>query len=438
MTGSQPDTSAVTVDRGAAPGSSKERVPYPRTGEQLVYDFIKAQQVPVGPAYIASRLRLNKSSTKVYCSRLAHKGKVMRTPTGYTIPVTTFEQSLEKQLLLDGQKHSLPKLHDIHLIFKPENIKVALKDPNLWQPTTQVIYEREGRGPDEPELHHPYIDGYNGKGYPSGLPDYLKRFFNTLDPDSIYQLWKVNRGNYKEIKGGFQEQYDFKAYKLTFQLFGTGTIKVMVAASEHPLDLQAWRETLASINSIFLSKTGIQFFDISNFFHFERLHAGNDLLAGSMDLAGITKLSCTVRQFDDWLYRTYEKVLGDELFVRSEYCLEKGTFKEHSFDAVNGMLALLQGGVTPTLVTAQLFKTKHDSDELVKVVQREHNQIHGLARTAEAHQRQMDALQEDNAVLRRSVTELITLMRQLVPGVPGFQAASGLNIGGVENGSKHD
>lgn len=410
MVGNGLARAVVTTSSEAVPKPLRAKKPPKETGKERVYFFIKGEKTPVGPKYIARETGLNASSVKVYCRRLTQEARIVRTPTGYTLPVTSFEQQLERRLMLDGQKHSLPKLHDIHLTFKPENIKVALKNPELWHPTVHVTYEMEGRGPDAPETPQVHIPGYNDKGYPSGLPDYLKRFFNTIDKDSIYQLWKVNKGSYKEIKGGFQEQFDFGTYRLTFQLFGTGTIKIMVAASEHPLDLQQWRETLAGINSLFLSKTGVQFFDISNFFHFERLHAGTDLLAGSIDLAGTSKLTCTVRQFDDWLHRIYEKVLGDELFVRNEICLEKGNYANHSYEAFNGFLALLEGGVTPGLINAQLFATKRDSDDLEKVVRRQQNQIHGLTKVAENQSNQ--------------IRELLTAIRQVSPGTTGLEPAS--------------
>jgi len=412
----------VTSSRVAAPEPPEEKKRPSRTGKQIVYDFIKAQSTPVGPKFVALRTHLKVSSVKVYCRRLIQEGKIVRTPVGYTLPVTSFEKDLEKRLMLDGQKHSLPKLHDIHLIFKPENIKLALKNPFIWHPTTNVFYDAPERGPDSKKLQSLDIHGDKTKAYPSGLPEYLARSFNTLDPDSIYQLWKVSKGNFKEINGGFQEQFDFHTYRLTFQLFGTGTIKVIIAASEHPLDLHQWRDTLTAINSLFLAKTGIEFFDISNFFHFERLHAGNDILAGSMDLAGATKLACTVRQFDDWLYRIYEKVLGDELFIRSEVCLENGNFAEHNLSAYNGFLALMNGGVTPSLINAQLFATKRDSDGTAQDVIRQQNQIHGLVKVAESQSHQ---LREQSS----QIQELMKMVRQLASDTTGFHAASDMAKG---------
>jgi len=330
------------------------------------------------PKEICSRAHLDHVTVKVTCRRLAEKQVIIRDVAGYHLPSTAFEYELQKQLRVSGQKQSLPKIHDIHLTFKTENLpEILAQKPELRENLDQVLYFTREGGPVKEKLHKANKEGY--KNRPCLLPPgheleghaFLDRVFNVFDPMSIYQLWT---GVFKNINGGIQETFDFRTYKVIVQLFGTGTIKVLVSNSEHPFDAQQFREALATIDGIFYSKTGVRFLDISTFFYIEKAHFNNDIL-GDREYSGTSRLNCTVKQLDDWLYRVYEKVLGDDLYIRNEACLENGNYEDHN---LNGMLALIQGGVNPTLVTAQAFKTHKDQEELIHVVERQQREIHDL------------------------------------------------------------
>jgi hypothetical protein len=358
--------------------SSSQKTARHKNTEESILTCLRAAETPLEPKILANRIHLNYNSVKVTCRRLAQRSLVVRTETGYMLPTKDFERQLEKMLRLDGQKQSLPKIHDIHLIFKPENVRKAMSNPNLWRTDVQVGYELENREPAVSELQNAYKSSYPNIGYLSASRDFLHRFFNTIDPESIYQLWLENANKTKTLKGGFQELFDFKTYYIRIQLFGTGTIKVIIANSEHPFDAVTLREILARIDTLFVSRTGVHFFDIGHFFYFERIHFGNDVV-GDLQLAGQSRLCCTIMEFDDWLYRVYEKVLGDDLYIRTESCLEKGNFEDHN---LNSMLAFIQGGISPTLTTAAVFRERQDFNELTKVVRGMQNEIHQLFKLA--------------------------------------------------------
>ena len=377
--------------------------------EEKVLAYIGQVKYPISPKQISFETGLNHESCKTACRRLAVKSLIFRGPVGYILPKSGFEEDLEKQILFDGQKHSLPKVHDIHMTFKRENLRKALARPELWHQGLHVTYEpvddvsdsdrgpdgshlaanagnppsrrrsTRHRGPAGSEVQSPYMRSCTTIARLSDEKHRLERQFDPKDDMSFYRLWRAKGGPYKDLKGGYQEQLDFRTHKVFIQLYRTGTIKVVISNSEHPFDVNQWREVLFAINGLFLSKMGVQFWDISNFFHVEKIHLNNDVV-GDLELSGASKLSCTIKQFDDWLYRVYEKVLGDELVIRTESCLERGNFEDHN---LNAMIALLQGNVTPTHVTAALFKTTKDREHDQDDMRRQQNEIHMLGKQVE-------------------------------------------------------
>lgn len=377
--------------------------------EEKVLAYIGQVKYPIHPKQISCETGLNHDSVKTACRRLVAKSLIYRGPVGYILPKSGFEEDLEKQILFDGQKHSLPKVHDVHITFKRENLRKALARPELWHRGVQITYEpvddvtdsnrgpagpdlaanagnpsggrpsTRHRGPAGAEFQQPYMPSCTTIARLSEEKHHLERLFDPKDEMSFYRLWRAKGGPYRELKGGYQERLDFRTHKTFIQLYRTGTIKVVISNSEHPFDVNQWREALFAINGLFLSKMGVQFWDISNFFHVEKIHLNNDVV-GDLELSGASKLSCTIKQFDDWLYRVYEKVLGDELVIRTESCLERGNFEDHN---LNAMLALLQGNVTPTHVTAALFKTTKDREHDQDDMRRQQNEIHMIGKQVE-------------------------------------------------------
>ena len=334
------------------------------TAENKILRYLEKCEIAQLPKIISLRTGINLNTAKVTLSRMYHRRLLDRDVTGYTLPVTSFEQQMSKELNISLQKASLPKVHDIHLIFKPENVREAHKCVETQGLFFKMEYLNETQGPDSDELHNPLIPGFqNTPSLPKrrlDLSDFLSKIFNPLDPSSLYQIWKEDAGKTSVISGGFQEVFSLGDYSIIVQLFGTGTLKVIISNSEHPFGAPELRQALSQIDALFVARTGVSFLDISSFFYFEKVHVGSDVMA-EREFSGITRLNCTVQQFDGWLYRTYEKILGDELYIRQEACLESGSIKD---TGVNAMLSMIQGGITPNIVLAGLYKVQKDQEEL--------------------------------------------------------------------------
>lgn len=403
-----PDSRGVASEsvlgRRASPGEVREKV----------LEYIKKSELEVWPKLIAHHTDLNFNAVKSACLRMSRDGLVVRTVVGYTMPDRAVEEALEKQLKMDGKVATLPKVHDVHMTFKPENLAKMLARSDLWHGHTMVTYELEDphrapgtpkvqdlgtnetpkghptrdRGPACPKVHQAYI---RRRATIASLSDdkfHLDRIFDPKDPSGIYQLWRVQGGVLKEINGGIQETLDFLTHKLVLQFYRTGTIKVIIANSEHPFNAQQWQSALQTINGLFLSKTGVSFWDISNFFHLESVHLGNDVVL-DVGFQGVSRLCWTIQELDGWLYRVYEKVLGPDNVIRTELCLQNGTIEDGSFHQA---MAIFQGGVIPQHVTtamwAMLKDRKDDHKERRRQqneIYREEKQIKGLRLALEKH-----------------------------------------------------
>ncbi len=379
-----------------------------------VLEFITKSETEVSCKFISFKTGLNYNAVKSACLRMAHERLLVQTPVGYTTPDRSVEEALDKQLKIDGQAATLPKVHDIHMTFKRDNVAKMLARPGLWHGNVAVTRELQDsdrgsetpkmqhlspnqtsdegatrdRGPAEPKVQHAYI---RRRATIASLSDdkfRLDRIFDPKDPASIYQLWRVQGGILKEVKGGYQEELDFLTHKLILQFYRTGTIKVIIANSENPFNPQQWQSAIQAIDGLYMSKTGVSFWDISNFFHLERLHLGNDVI-GDQSFSGMSRLCMTVQQFDHWLYRVYEKVLGPDNVIRTELCLNDGTIEDGSFKQA---MAIFNAGVMPQHVGTGLFalmKDRRDDREDMRRQQdeiyREHAQIKGLREALEKH-----------------------------------------------------
>lgn len=400
--------------RGAASESVlRERASHGEVREKVL-EYIKKSEIEVWPKVIAHHTGLNFNAVKSACLRMAHERLIVRTPVGYTTPDRSVEEALDKQLKIDGQAATLPKVHDVHMTYKDGNVAKMLARPELWHGNVVVTYELKDsdrgpeqsklqhlppnhptskrvtrdRGPAEPKVHHAYI---RRRATIASLSDdkfHLERIFDPTDPASIYQIWRAQGGILKELKGGYQEELDFLTHKLVLQFYRTGTIKVIIANSEHPFNAQQWQSALQTIDGLYLSKTGVSFWDISNFFHLERIDLGNDVI-GVERFSGVSRLCLTVQQFDKWLYRVYEKVLGPDHVIRTELCLNNGTIEDGSFHQA---MALFQGGMIPQHVTTGLWALLKDRKDDSKdrrrqqdELYREEKQIKGLREALEKH-----------------------------------------------------
>ncbi|HEY3420018.1 MAG TPA: hypothetical protein VGK23_05645 [Methanomassiliicoccales archaeon] len=338
---------------------------------------------------IALRLGANHNTIKGTLRRLANKNLIVSDGTGYILPAASIERELIEKIRYDEQNDSLPRLHDLHLTFKPENIRTALgQHPELAQLFSDTDYQIEDRGPGIESYSNFNIPSYKKIPSLSSSPlssHFLERFFNPLDPASIYQLWQPGR-HCREIKGGFQEKFDLRDYAIIIQVYSTGTIKIIISNSEHAFTAREFRDSLNTIDGIFSAKTGIRFLDISDFWFIEKCHFNSDI-KGDTELAGTTRLNYTVKQLDDVLFRLYEKRIGDEVYLRSETCLEKGNYPDHN---LNAFMALAMGGPPANVLMASQYRAKQETDQLFEAVK-------GIAASQRVMVQKVDALVDNLA-----------------------------------------
>ena len=373
--------------------------------EKAIIALLDTAKEPLSPKAIALELKLKHNTIKSSLRRLAQKHILQCDASGYYfLPRKNIMQDLEKDLLFNGQKGSLPKAHDIQILFKPVNYRKALSQyPETGKFFNGFKYELEGgvggMEPAQSWVQQPLIPRCpNTSSLPLPLltsdspsdsfsqEHYLNRFFNPMDPASLYQLW--DRKKAQTIDGGFQEVFKMPEYRLTVQFYGTGTIKLTIHNTEHPFDAIQFREFLSMLDGIFIGRTGISFKDIGIFFYVDQVHFNSDVL-GDRQYQGMSKMNLTCQVMDDFLMRIYEKVLGKDLYIRQEYCQTKGNIEDHN---LNSMLALLMGGVNPAITTAQIFKTSKDQGQIVDVVKALQGQMRAQMKFQEAQGKQIEAL----------------------------------------------
>jgi hypothetical protein len=239
-------------------------------------------------------------------------------------------------------------VHDIHLTFKTENIRKALCQQDKFEELRSFfIKDVQDRGPDPSEVNKSLIPSCKEIACLS-LCHLREVVLDPNNPNSIHQLWKRSTmlgSSMKKIKGGFQETIPFEGWKLIVQIYErTGTMKVILSNSQHPFDAIGLRSAIAEINGVFKAKTSVSFLEIAALFYIEKIHVGSDILKDA-EFSGVARTCCTVKQFESWLFRTYEKVLGSQLYVRSEVCQEGGNYEDNQ---VNTLLPALDRQLVPT------------------------------------------------------------------------------------------
>ncbi len=364
----------VTLTGAPSTSSAAGGCPAPEKADVLILDCLTKSDIELEPKEIAFRTGLKPSTARGICRRLAHSNKIVRGVAGYKIPKVSLDDHLGKLLRLDDSEQTLPKIHDIHLTFLPRNIFEAMKRPEIWDPIQKVSYSLH-RGSVEKKSPNAYIHSYQTIASLSGI-DWLDRLFNPLDEDSIFIKWEFTTQNASGVKGGYQESFDFKTYRVTVMLYGKGSMKVIIANSKHPFDAIEFKNAINKIDGIFVARIGVRFIDISNLFFIEQVHIGNDVV-GDLGFSGKDRLNCTVSGLDNWIYRVYEKVLGPEMVVRTEACLEGGNYNDHN---MNAFQAFTTGGLPPQLINAQIFKLTKNQDEMRDLILRQQNSIHDLVK----------------------------------------------------------
>lgn len=345
----------------------------PLRAEDRILRLLQASDFPLLPKIIAVRSRTNHNTARSTLRRLAQAGKVHCDKKGYFIIRNEFEQILDVKLKIDGQRECLPRVHDIHLTFKTENLRKALCQQDKFEELrSSFIKHVQDRGPDSSEAHKSLIPSCKEI---ASLPlCHLREVvLDPKNPNSIHQLWKRSTtlgSSVKKIKGGFQETIPFESWKLIIQIYErTGTIKVILSNSQHPFDAIGLRSAISEVNGVFKAKTGLPFLDIAALFYIEKIHVGSDVLEDA-EFSGIARTCCTVKQFEGWLFRTYEKVLGGQLYIRNEVCQEGGSYEDNQ---VNTLLPALDRQLVPTpsdLIVYDIVRWKDTAEVRISHLER--------------------------------------------------------------------
>lgn len=310
--------------------------------------LLRASDVHLSPKIIALRTGGNYNTIKSALRRLAHSGQVQCDETGYFLLWKEFELLLNARLKIDGQEECLPRVHDLHLTFKTENIGKVLRQQDRFEELrSSFAHEVQDRGPDSSNGVNFQISSCTE--IPSlSLAHLQETFLNPHCPSSLHQLWKNSTklgSSTVKLKGGFQETIAFQDWKFIVKIYErTGTVKVIFSNFKHPFDAIGLRSALSEVNGVLKARTGVPFLDIAALFYIEKIHIGSDVLK-DMEFSGVARTCCTLKQFDGWLFRTYEKVLGNQLYVRTEACQEGGCYEGNQ---INTLLQVVDRSVTPT------------------------------------------------------------------------------------------
>jgi hypothetical protein len=324
-----------------------------RTLTDRILSLLTASDIPLSPKTIASKLGANHGSVKKILTRLRDEKLILNEGTGYIhIRATSEAKRHDLEMLRSYEEVNRPLLHDIHLTFKPEESfgKSVQSDKTIPSLSIPCLDEHQKR----------ILDATFGVSPANPLAPYLNPV-NTMNPHTFYQIWNENK--VEDIKGGIQEVIQSPRYRLTIQLFGTGTIKIIVANSETPFDLDGFRDFKHELNGVFLARTGVPFEAIQHLFYFESLHINRDKVVESR--TGLSNRNFTIQWMENWLLRVYEKEIDGKQVVRDEKVLVDGNYSDHS---LNTMMAVMEGGWNPTLLTANDFAQMNSITKLTDMM----------------------------------------------------------------------
>lgn len=361
-----------------------------------ITSLLLAARRPLLPAEIAQKLGMKKNNCRAVLSKLAQKNVVIKRGEGYTLPRLEAEKIVESKIGIADRETALPKLHDIHLLFKPENIRKCLSQQKNLNTLFDGENDRDATNTGHGVAHQqPLIHGNEtiASLSPRPVPDphdnmlaskTISRLVNPLDGYHVSNVWP--RDKTKDIKGGFQERFLIMngLCTVTIQIRYSGTIQIASGNSEYPFNSAEFVSFLNVLDGIFLARADISFREIAPFFYVDSVHINSDDDPSGKELSGASKLNITTNQLEEGLIRVYEKVLGGVPKVRTEFQL-KGNFEQHSLGNLEPILATMFGGVNSAVsVGAALVANKSAKSAS--------DDVQALAREARATNKSMQEL----------------------------------------------
>lgn len=353
-------------------------------GDRIISLLLAARR-PLLPAEIAQKLGMKKNVARANLSKLAQKNLVIKEGEGYTLPRLQAEKIVEQKIGIVDQEKALPKLHDIHLLFKPENIRKCLGQQKNLNTLFMGATDRGATDTGKGVAHQKVFSHGNetiaslsdppaNDARPAMLASKtISRLVNPLDDYHISHVWPRDRT--RDIKGGFQERFLIMngLASVTIQIRYSGTIQIASGNSECPFNSAEFVSFLNVLDGIFIARAGISFREIAPFFFIDCVHINSDDDPAGHEYSGVSKLNITCNQLEEGLIRVYEKVMGGVPKVRTEFQL-KGNFEQHSLGNLEPILATMFGGVNQAVsVGAALVanKSAQSASEDVKALARE-------------------------------------------------------------------
>lgn len=376
-----------TLKQAVAPATPSDVAPSrastPTQGERLISLLLAARR-PLLNNEIALKLGIKKNQVRSIISRLVRKKLVIKDGDGYTLPKLKAENVLESKIGIIDREKRLPKLHNIHLLFKTENISKCLGQ----QKGLNTLFDEENdrkvtasargeKGRKGSTYGNETVASLSSPVAPNACNNLLasniiNRLTNPLDDYYIASVWP--RARTRDIKGGFQEKFlIFTDCVVTIQLRHNGTIQIASGNSEHPFTSAEFVSFLNVLDGIFLARADISFREIAPFFFVDSVHINSDDDPAGREMSGASKLNITTNQLEEGLIRIYEKVLGGIPKVRTEFQLN-GNYQQHSLGNLEPILATIFGGVdSTTSVAAALVanKSAQTASEDVRALARE-------------------------------------------------------------------
>lgn len=282
------------------------------------------------------------SSVRKLLSRLYKEGIIVKTQRGFYKAKNTSTEDFKLisqsgiDNLITNETKDIPTIHRLFLTFSTQNIREWLKQAGY---TIETKRDKQGAG---------------GVSVPSDL---IADLTNVFSPDSLFQRYIATHTSEKiEQSDMYQDTFTFTASphrKITVQTYATGSVNIIISASQDPLRPPDLITALFSIDLAFQSLFGYSFIkDLLDLFFLTQIEFNRD----NKTVEAIPKGEViTVRQLEDWAFRFYTKDMEDGTVMREEYIYADGKRPPTASQFLLSLESAVQGGVN---VQYLIYNTK--------------------------------------------------------------------------------
>lgn len=201
------------------------------------------------------------------------------------------------------------------------------------------------------------------------LSDRLKECFNAISPTSLYGRWR--EAETEQIRGGFQERFEYKGRQVVVQVFGTGGMNIYLNASEHPLPISEWPLFEEWLEGLLFARSGYGFNELKELttvcweWNVDTPLQSED--TPTEEIIGTGKFAITVKMFDDMVARIYLKHFKDgRVALREEQAvIQAQTYPEF----LKSSLVMQMGGVSQQWMVRQQFEQGQKLERTLTVIE---------------------------------------------------------------------